>query len=308
MSLILGARGVSCCLDVARAASLRRPLGGRLRLYDARSETRAERLEAIRKALLRGELAVNAFNRWCISTTRAAGVHWTFAAAGRTTETVERELAIARRETGHLSVAVADEASARDWMQRIDSGADRPELLFVQRDWTSVPTGSEPVWQLIRVARRHSVLVHVAAAFGLHPPSRDDLFHEARRRWRLLREPLAGPDVRTSSVERRLGQCLKAAGLNPVPQLPVAHYFLDFAVVGDTAGLPVRLDVEVDGPHWHEDVPGRLREADQTRNRVMRRLGWRPVRFWAHEVDKDEESCVDRVRSELATPTVRPFE
>ena len=87
--------------------------------------------------------------------------------------------------------------------------------------------------------------VHVMAAFGDVAGIRDGMYDEARRIWRSQREPLLGPTPVTSSIERSFGRHLEVAGLEPIAQFPVAQFYLDFAVFGESGGLPVRLDVEV---------------------------------------------------------------
>ena len=60
----------------------------------------------------------------------------------------------------------------------------------------------------------------------------------------------------------------------------------------------MRLDVEVDGRYWHEELPNRLRSRDERRGQLLRLFGWRPVRFWTDEIEADVEGCVERVRRE----------
>ena len=286
--------------------SLRRALGGRLRTYrpDARSRVgRTEHLDHIRKALLRGELVVNGFNRWRLLESRVPAIHWTFADAGKTEAAVADERAIAEREAGAISIAHADESSAEETAIRIDAGIELPELLYAQRDWNRSPGDCPQFLRMIRLAVRRGTVVHVVAAFGPRAHPSDRLFLEARRQWRLQRDPLLGPVPRTSRIERHFGRCLRDAGLDPIPQVPVANYYLDFAVFGTSKGLPVRLDVEVDGRFWHEDIPGRQRFRDQQRDRVMKRLGWRPVRLWTDDIERDNDGCIERIRAEAASPT-----
>ena len=284
-------------LQTTASASLRRALGGRLRAYRT-SESQAPRLHRIRKAILRGELAVNGLNRWRLLGDQRAGVHWTFTDGGRTGAAVTTEAVIARREAGNISVAIADETNAQDMAHRIAGGLERPQLLLAKRDWSRVRATCPSFQELIQVAKQRGIAVHVIAAFGDDADIRDDLYEEARHVWRLQREPLLGPTPRTSTIERRFGDRLTVAGLDPVAQFPVAHYYLDFAVIGGNDGLPIRLDVEVDGRFWHEELPNRSGWRDQQRDRLLSLFGWRPVRFWTDEIETDVEGCVERVRRE----------
>ena len=268
----------------------------------APNHTRVGRLQGIRKALARGELVVNGFNRWRLLESPNFGAHWTFADAGRVADALAVERALAKREAGELDVLVANEASVDDIVATLDAGTDRPDLLFACRDWSQHETGSARLFELIRLAEQRRMLVHMIVAFGSRPPPNDKLFAEARRRWLVQKNLVAPPPATTSQIERRFGECLRDAGLDPLPQVPLAHYFLDFAVRDTINGLPIRLDVEVDGRHWHEELPGRSKPSDVRRDDVVRSYGWRPVRIWTDMIEKDQAACIERVRRELASP------
>ena len=282
--------------------SLRRPLGGRLRAYRPRSTT-TTRLETIRKALVRGELSLNSLNRWRLVQPRNYAIGWTFIEAGRTAEVAEREIRMAQRESGRLHVIQADESSAQEIEERIVGGDERPELLVVRRNWVQHPAPHPACVRLLEAARERGLVIHLIAALGPKLITGDELHQQARERWQFTRDPLLRPLPRRSNIERRFGETLAAAGLDPIPQRAVAQYFLDFAVFGNACGLPVKLDIEVDGRYWHEELPGRHRLSDERRNQVLKRLGWRPIRFWTDEIEKHELECVERVRRESASAT-----
>ena len=262
----------------------------------------SKHLDCIRKAIIRGELDINAFNRWRLLKNRTAGSHWTFTKPGETDTTISTERAMAQREAGDISIAITDERRAEETAIRIDTGLEKSDLLLARRDWSQVHGECPAFSSMINLARRHGVTVHIVAAFGNQPSDSDGFFAEARRRWRLAQDPLLGPAPRTSRIERSFGERLKAAGLNPIPQMPVAGYYLDFAVISALDGLPVRLDIEVDGRFWHEELPGHHRLRDKKRDQVLRHLGWRPVRLWADDIVRDEDKCLERVLAEAASP------
>ena len=97
----------------AQGQSLRRPLGGRLRVYRPKILKRkgVGRLDAIRKALVRGELSLNGFNRWRFLEASKSAIGWTFVDTGRTAESAQIEIQVALRESGDIRIAEADEAS-----------------------------------------------------------------------------------------------------------------------------------------------------------------------------------------------------
>ena len=281
--------------------ALRRAWGGRLRTYRPTS-TGESRLHAIRKALVRGELSLNGFNRWRLRPAPRPTTGWTFTETGQTEEVAQTEIRIAGREADDLRVVAVDETTAEEAASRIEREGERPDLLVACRDWSRHPDPCPAFVRMLDTARARGLVAHVIAALGTDVPCDEGLYREARHRWRLDREPCLRPLPHSSNIERRFGELLAEAGLNPIPQHPVAHCFLDFAVVGQADELPVRLDVEVDGRRWHEELPGHYRPRDKRRDWILKRLGWRPVRFWTDEIEHDEGGCIERIRREAASP------
>jgi DNA mismatch endonuclease (patch repair protein) len=75
-----------------------------------------------------------------------------------------------------------------------------------------------------------------------------------------------------------------------------------------------RVAIFVDGDFWHgwrfpqwrhklsekwEAKIAENRRRDSKNHRRLRRMGWKVVRFWEHQVDRDAEECVARVASAL---------
>ncbi len=104
-------------------------------------------------------------------------------------------------------------------------------------------------------------------------------------------------DFFDSIWERRVDAALRARGLNPTPQYPIAGRYLDFALFGEGE---VKLDLEVDGRRWHGDPDGRRKIGDIWRDHQLKSLGWRVRRFWVHELEQDMEGCLDQVERDLA--------
>ena len=95
----------------------------------------------------------------------------------------------------------------------------------------------------------------------------------------------------SSEWEHRLYEALYARGVRTVPQQPVEQYTLDMALIDGNR----RLDIEVDGEHYHRAWNGELARRDQIRNGRMIELGWDVMRFWVYEVRDDLDGCVERV-------------
>ena len=105
-----------------------------------------------------------------------------------------------------------------------------------------------------------------------------------------------GEGVFDSEWERQLFHALKNRGLDPIPQYEIAGRRLDLALfgLGD-----IKVDVEVDGRRWHTDIDGNRKISDIWRNRQLESLGWKVIRFWVDELDKDMERCVDLIEQQL---------
>lgn len=52
------------------------------------------------------------------------------------------------------------------------------------------------------------------------------------------------------------------------------------------------------GPFWDEKI-ARNRARDERVNAELYGVGWRVLRFWDFEVERDVATCVDRVRAQL---------
>jgi very-short-patch-repair endonuclease len=107
----------------------------------------------------------------------------------------------------------------------------------------------------------------------------------------------AGEGVFDSEWERRMYYELKARRLDPEPQFEIAGRRLDFALFGKTG---VKLDLEIDGRHWHQDADGRRKMADHWRDHQLKSMGWRVRRFWVDELSKDMEACLDLIERDLS--------
>lgn len=104
--------------------------------------------------------------------------------------------------------------------------------------------------------------------------------------------PLVAHPERVSDWEKLFYKALFVSGLRPIPQYEVEKYELDFALLhGDR-----KLNIEVDGEHYHRNWDGELCRRDQIRNQRLMELGWDIMRFWVYQIRDDLESCVERVQ------------
>ena len=90
---------------------------------------------------------------------------------------------------------------------------------------------------------------------------------------------------------------LRERGFRVRRQAPFRGYFLDF--VCNTR----RLVIEVDGGQHGDDAHG---EHDAVRDAILRRHGFRTLRFWASDVRQDADWVMDQIISALETaPSTR---
>jgi very-short-patch-repair endonuclease len=94
-----------------------------------------------------------------------------------------------------------------------------------------------------------------------------------------------------SPWEETLFDALKARGVDPIPQFPLAGRRLDLAVLGPRG----KLDVEVDGDRYHRDASGRRNSSDLWRDHQVRGLGWQVKRYWVYQLREDLNGCVDDI-------------
>ncbi len=116
---------------------------------------------------------------------------------------------------------------------------------------------------------------------------------------KLSRLPRSKPPVPGSifdSVwEERLYYALDAEGIKVEPQYRLVGRRLDLAVVTDN----VKLDIEVDGVRWHTDDDGMRKPDDIWRDIQVQSVGWKVIRFWVYELQRDMPACVRKIKAAL---------
>ncbi|MBX9468074.1 MAG: DUF559 domain-containing protein [Rhizobium sp.] len=157
---------------------------------------------------------------------------------------------------------------------------------FVQKDWRRLN---------VAISRARAV----AHVFGDLSYARSGKVSSLQKLARVATEPRkrAAESTFDSEWERRVFYALKAKGLDPIPQFEIAGRRLDFALFGRGE---IKLDLEIDGRHWHADTDGKRKLADHWRDKQLQSLGWRVQRFWVDELEKDLEGCIERVKQQLS--------
>jgi len=159
-------------------------------------------------------------------------------------------------------------------------------VTFVQKDWRRLN---------VAISRARAV----AHVFGDLIYARTGKVGSLQRLAATATEPKGrvGEGTFDSNWERIVDAALRKRGLNPIPQFEVAGRRLDFALFGNG---DVKLDLEVDGRHWHADTDGKRKIGDHWRDHQLKSLGWKVQRFWVDELAQDLEGCIERVAKQLS--------
>ncbi|NEV15221.1 DUF559 domain-containing protein [Rhizobium sp. SEMIA 4088] len=159
-------------------------------------------------------------------------------------------------------------------------------VTFVQKDWRRLN---------VAISRARAV----AHVFGDLSYARSGKVRSLQRLAATATEPKGriGEGTFDSNWERIVDAALRKRGLNPVAQFEVAGRRLDFALFGSG---DVKLDLEVDGRHWHADTDGKRKLGDYWRDHQLKSLGWKIQRFWVDELAQDLEGCIERVAKQLS--------
>ena len=107
---------------------------------------------------------------------------------------------------------------------------------------------------------------------------------------------VAKPEL-VSGWEKYFYSAVQERGIPIIPQYDVDKYILDFALFNNDR----KLNIEIDGEHYHRDWNGDLLQRDQLRNMRLRELGWDVMRFWVYEVRDELELCIQRVQQWLGS-------
>lgn len=133
------------------------------------------------------------------------------------------------------------------------------------------------------------------------------------------------PDVFTKAKRSEVMSRIRGSG-NKATELALAKLFRQNRIAGwrrhqkvfgrpDFAFREKRLAVFVDGCFWHgcprhckipagnrafwEKKLSANRERDRHVNRELRKLGWRVIRIWEHDLARRADTCIGKIRSAL---------
>lgn len=207
--------------------------------------------------------------------------------------------AIEERLRGRLPPEVCERAELRVGTVDAFQGQERDLILFSPVVHAGIQASAvsflQKDWRRLNVAiSRARAVAHVLGDLDFAMSGRITALRKLAARATGSRAP-RGEGVFDSEIEREVHHALQARGLNPHPQYEIAGRRLDFALFHGE----VKLDLEVDGRRWHEDIDGNRKVGDLWRDEQLRALGWKVRRFWVDELKTDMEACLDTVEHDL---------
>lgn len=104
--------------------------------------------------------------------------------------------------------------------------------------------------------------------------------------------PVVSNPGQVSDWERCFYKALYNENIHAIVQHRVDKYILDFAIIIGKR----RLNIEIDGEHYHRNWNGELCRHDQIRNLRLMELGWDVMRFWVYQIRDDLDFCLDNVK------------
>ena len=97
-----------------------------------------------------------------------------------------------------------------------------------------------------------------------------------------------------TDIETLMIDSLRKQKINFTEQFPIRckyGYILDIAIPD------IKLAIECDGEHWH--LEENLR--DKKRDGVLRKMGWKILRFKGNKIKNNMEECLERVKENINT-------
>jgi very-short-patch-repair endonuclease len=100
-----------------------------------------------------------------------------------------------------------------------------------------------------------------------------------------------------NDFERSVGSVLREKGLEVVPQVGVAGFFIDLGVKHPTKPGSFLLGVECDGASYHS---GRsARDRDRLRQEILENLGWKLHRIWSTDWFRNRDGEIKRLHRRI---------
>ncbi len=183
----------------------------------------------------------------------------------------------------------------------VSKGIPRGSTLFLQKTGNLFNVAITRARAMLIVVGNHNAVLHSDVSY-MEKFAQHVNEVGKRKEAKVIHETELGPDYptvknpeRVSDWERIFYKALHDAGIRAIPQYQEEMYTLDLAVFdGDR-----KLNIEIDGEHYHKDWTGELCYRDQMRNQRMFELGWDVKRFWVYEIRDDLAGSVEKIQEWL---------
>jgi len=180
----------------------------------------------------------------------------------------------------------------------VSKGMPRGSTLFLQKTGNLFNVAITRARAMLIVVGNHDAVLHSDVSYMEKFAQHVNEVGKHKEE-KVVYEVELGPDYptvknpeRVSGWEHVFYKALHDAGIRAIPQYQEEMYTLDFAVFdGDR-----KLNIEIDGEHYHKDWTGELCYRDQMRNQRMFELGWDVMRFWVYEVRDDLAGSVNKIK------------
>lgn len=106
-------------------------------------------------------------------------------------------------------------------------------------------------------------------------------------------------DQATNDFEMSVGGVLKEKGLEVVPQVGVAGFFIDLGVIHPTKPGVYLLGIECDGASYHSSRSARDR--DRLRQEILESHGWKIYRIWSTDWYRSRDKETERLLKHIET-------
>jgi len=99
-----------------------------------------------------------------------------------------------------------------------------------------------------------------------------------------------------TDIERMLREEIESRGYKKGKDF-VVQFPLRYSFILDIAFPKQMIAVEADGEHYHTSKEAKKR--DYFKNKILKKLGWKVIRFWGEEIRNNVKGCVDKIVLEI---------
>ena len=103
-------------------------------------------------------------------------------------------------------------------------------------------------------------------------------------------------EIYETDIEKMLREEIEKRGFERGKDFAI-QYPIRYSFIIDVAFPKQMIAIEADGEHYHTSKKAKQR--DYFKNKILKRLGWKVIRFWGEEIRNNVIGCVDKIEKEL---------